>query len=94
MRYLLVLHQFLYLAELFAACFALVLFEKIHYCDLSLLLVALVPALPTQVALYLPGGLGMVVEHPKLAIAHDAKVHPFVIVGVLFLEAGLADKRA
>jgi hypothetical protein len=36
----------------------------------------------------------MVVEHPKLAIAHDAKVHPLVIVGVLFLEAGLADKRA
>jgi hypothetical protein len=93
MRYLLVLHQFLYLAELFAARLALVLFEKIHITAISLL-VALVPALPTQVALYLPDGLGMVVEHPKLAIAHDAKVHPLVIVGVLFLEAGLADKRA
>lgn len=93
MRYLLMLHPFLYLAELFAACLALVLFEKIHYCDLSLH-VALVPALPTQVALYLPGGLGMVVEHRKLAIAHDTKVHPLVIVGVLFLEAGIAHKRA
>jgi hypothetical protein len=94
MRYLLVLHQFLYLAELFAARLALVLFEKIHITAISSLLVALVPALPTQIAFYLPGGLGMVVEHPKLAIAHDAKVHPLVIIGVLFLEAGIADKRA
>lgn len=58
----------------------------------SLLAVLAVPAVPAQVALYVPRRLGMVVNHAQLAIADRAKVHFLVMVGVLLVKACLAQQ--
>ena len=64
--------------------------------SLSLLAVSIVvvivpsiPALSTEVAVYLPGRLRVVIEHAQLAITDRAKVQLFIIVCILFLIARL-----
>ena len=91
-RYLLVLHQFFDLAELFAARLAFVSFEKAQ--PLPPRIVLAVPALPAQIALHVPVRLWVVKEHPELAVAVAAKVHLFVIAGVFLLVASLANQSA
>jgi len=89
MRNLLVLHQFLDLAELFAAHLTFMLFEKIQ--PLMPRIILVVPAFPAKISFYVPIRLWVVKEHPKLAVAYSAKVHLFVVAGVFFLKARLAN---
>ena len=49
--------------------------------------VLMIPALPTQVSLYLPGRLRVIKEQPKLVVADRAKVQLFIIGSILFLIA-------
>jgi hypothetical protein len=49
--------------------------------------VPIIPALPTQVSLYLPGRLRVIKEQSKLAVADRAKVQLFIIGGILLLIA-------
>ena len=51
------------------------------------LVVPSIPALSTEVAVYLPGRLRMVIEHAQLAITDRAKVQLFIIICILFLIA-------
>ena len=46
-----------------------------------------IPALSTEVAVYLPGRLRVVIEHAQLAITDRAKVQFFIMVCILFLIA-------
>ena len=55
----------------------------------AVLVVPSIPALSTEVAVYLPGRLRVVIEHAQLAITDRAKVQLFIIVCILFLIARL-----
>lgn len=54
-----------------------------------IIVVLSIPALSTEVAVYLPGRLRVVIEHAQLAITDRAKVQLFIIVCILFLIARL-----
>jgi hypothetical protein len=63
-----------------------------HYLPLTIVVVAVivvppVPALPAEVAFYLPGRLRVVKKQSELAAADRAKVQFLIIVCILFLIA-------
>jgi hypothetical protein len=68
--------------------------SNIDYIYLSVLLLAIIvvvaavipsiPALSTEVAIYFPARLRMIIKHSQLTVADGAKVYLFVIVCIFF----------
>jgi hypothetical protein len=89
------LHQVFDLPELAPTLVAFVPFKHRLYLSLPIFVAVVVvilsiPALSTEVAVYFPGWLRVIIKHSQLTVADGAKVYLFVIVCILFLIARLA----
>jgi hypothetical protein len=65
MRYLLMLHKVLDLAELASTLITLVFFKHKHDpLPIAVIVVLPIPTLPTEIAFHLPNRLRVIIKHP------------------------------